>query len=145
MIWLSVQCIDHIGIIVRNLDDSIQKYQNILGVTLDRVEDYGNGLLRIAFLPVGGVTIELIEPCRAGSTAWDYLNCHGEGIEHIAFRVRDLVSEWARLIAENIPHIDDKPRPGAGGTQICFLHRDALGGVLSEFVSYGSIKEGERS
>lgn len=132
---MAVKRLDHIGIIVSNLDDSIEKYENVLGIQLDRIEDYGDGLLKIAFLPIGEVLIELIEPLKPGSDAWNYLQKNGEGIEHLAFRVEDLEQEWSRIIEQKIPVRDLVPRDGAGNTDICFLDRSALNGVLGEFVT----------
>lgn len=132
---MAVKRLDHIGIIVSNLDDSIEKYENVLGIQLDRIEDYGDGLLKIAFLPIGEVLLELIEPLKSGSDAWNYLQKNGEGIEHLAFRVEDLEQEWSRIIEQKIPVTDLVPRDGAGNTDICFLDRSALNGVLGEFVT----------
>lgn len=132
---MAVQKLDHVGIIVSDLDDSIEKYEQVLGIQLERIEYYGDGLLRIAFLPVGDVLIELIEPLKPGSDAWDFLDENGEGIEHLAFRVEDLEHEWSHIIEQKIPIIDETPRDGAGNTSICFLDRRALNGVLGEFVT----------
>ena len=132
---MSVKKLDHVGIIVSNLEKSIEKYENVLGIQLDRIENYGDGLLRIAFLPVGEVQIELIEPLKPGSSAWDFLQTNGEGIEHLAFRVDDLTKEWKRVMDQHIPVQDLVPRDGAGNTRICFLDRKALNGVLGEFVT----------
>ena len=135
---MPVQLIDHIGIIVKDLEESVKKYEDLLGVKLDRIEDYGDGLLEIAFIPVGDTLIELIKPLKPGSAAWDFLMEKGEGIEHIAFRVKDLEKEWKQLMDKKYPVIDEKPREGAGNTKICFLHPDALNGVLAEFVAHKS-------
>lgn len=133
---MAVNNLDHIGIIVENLEVAIEKYQHTLGVQLDHIEDYGDGLLKIAFLQLGNVLIELIKPMKPGSSAWDFLKENGEGIEHIAFEVDDIDSEWNHVLQKGIPVTDTKPKPGAGDTRICFLRRDALCGVLGEFVSH---------
>jgi methylmalonyl-CoA/ethylmalonyl-CoA epimerase len=132
---MAVKKIDHIGIVVSNLEEAIGRYKNVLGLQLDRIEDYGDGLLNIAFLPLGDLQIELIQPLKPGSTAWDFLNDNGEGIEHVAFKVDSLEAEWGRILEQNIPVADSNPRKGAGNTRICFLQRDALCGVLGEFVA----------
>ncbi|HLR70909.1 MAG TPA: VOC family protein [Pseudogracilibacillus sp.] len=132
---MTVKKLDHVGIIVENLEDSIAKYEKVLGIKLDRIEDYGDGLLKIAFLPIGDVLIELIKPLKPGSDAWDFLQENGEGIEHLAFRVDDLEKELSRVMEQKIPVMDETPRDGAGNTDICFLDRKALNGVLGEFVT----------
>ncbi|MFC7392841.1 VOC family protein [Scopulibacillus cellulosilyticus] len=133
---MAVQQIDHIGIVVANLELAINKYCDTLGAELDHIEDYGDGLLTIAFLPIGNVQIELIQPLKPGSSAWDFLQEHGEGIEHIAFKVDEVNKEWDRILKQKIPVNDLEPRKGAGNTMISFLHRDALCGVLGEFVCH---------
>ena len=133
---LAVQSLDHIGIVVKDLDASIKQYEHVLGVKLDRVEDYGNGLLKIAFFPLKNVLIELIQPLRPGSASWDFLQENGEGLEHIAFEVDNLESEWKEVMDKRIPVRDKEPKPGAGGTRICFLEPAALNGVLGEFVTH---------
>ncbi|WP_286886529.1 VOC family protein [Aneurinibacillus sp. UBA3580] len=137
---MSVKKLDHIGIIVSDLDRAIETYENVLGLQVERIEDYGGGLLLIAFIPLGEVQLELIQPLKPGSAAWDFLQSHGEGIEHLAFAVDDLQMEWHRVLTHNIPVTDTEPRPGAGNTQICFLKREALCGVLGEFVA-SSVQE----
>ncbi|MFT9846873.1 VOC family protein [Aneurinibacillus sp. REN35] len=132
---MAVKKLDHIGIIVSDLDEAVETYERVLGLTVDRIEDYGEGLLSIAFLPLGDVLLELIQPLKPGSDAWDFLQRQGEGIEHLAFAVDDLHTEWHRVLAKGIPVTDTKPRPGASNTQICFLQREALRGVLGEFVA----------
>ncbi|WAH35211.1 VOC family protein [Alicyclobacillus dauci] len=131
---MSVERLDHIGIVVSDLEQAVGQYETVLGVKLHHIEDYGEGLLRIAFLPLANVLLELIQPLRPGSAAWDYLQKNGGGIEHMAFRVSDLNSEIHRVIKQGVPVRDETPRPGAGNTQICFLNPVALSGALGEFV-----------
>lgn len=133
---MPVKKLDHIGIIVSDLDRAIETYEDVLGLQVERIENYGDGLLSIAFLPLGEVQIELIQPLKPGSTAWDFLQEKGEGIEHLAFFVEDLQTEWKRIIERDVPVTDTEPRPGAGNTRICFLKHEALCGVLGEFVTF---------
>lgn len=133
---MAVQKLDHLGIIVNDLDQAIKQYETVLGIPLDHIEDYGNGLLKIAFLPLGDIKIELIQPLKPGSSAWEFLKKNGEGIEHIAFQVNNLNEELGRIIEQKIPVQDRKPKKGAGNTDISFLYSEALCGVLGEFVSY---------
>jgi methylmalonyl-CoA/ethylmalonyl-CoA epimerase len=138
---MSIQLLDHIGIVVRDMEFTLHQYKTVLGLKPTHSETYGNGLLEIAFIPVGpksdyGWTkIELLQPLRSGSSAWDFLHQHGEGVEHLAFLVEDVDSELDHLAHLNIPMGDQVSRPGAGGMQIAFLNPHALSGVLAEFVS----------
>ena len=137
---MTVQMLDHIGVIVRNMESTLRQYEQILGLRPTHTETYGDGLIDIAFLPVGpdsafGRTkIELLQPLRPGSTAWDFLHQHGEGVEHLAFLVDDIDEELDRLAHLGIPMHDHSARPGAGGMLIAFLEPHALSGVLGELV-----------
>ncbi len=138
---MSARLLDHIGVVVRDMEFTLRQYETILGLKPTHFETYGDGLLNIAFLPVGpqsefGWTkIELLQPLREGSSAWEFLHTHGEGVEHLAFLVGDVDHELDRLAHLGIPLRDTVSRPGAGGMQIAFLHPQALSGVLGEFVT----------
>jgi len=137
---MAIKKLDHIGIIVNDLNQAIQQYEYVLGLKLNRIEDYGEGLLKIAFFSLGDVLIELIQPLKEGSSAWDFLHHHGEGVEHIAFEVENIDSELTTLIEKKVPLHNKIPKPGAGGADIAFLKRTALNGVLGEFVSHQKIR-----
>ena len=138
---MTVQLLDHIGIVVRDIEFTLRQYETILGLKPTHIETYGDRLLDIAFLPVGpesefGWTkLELLQPLRPGTSAWEFLHQHGEGIEHLAFLVGNVDSELDRLAHLGIPMGDQLSRPGAGGMQIAFLNPRALSGVLGELVS----------
>lgn len=137
---MAVRGLDHIGIIVRDLSRAIAQYQEILGLPVTRIEDYGNGLLTIAFLPLDGLgrpgipKIELLQPLRPGSSAWRFLQEKGEGIEHAAFLVDDLNGQLRRLTELGIPLWDQVARPGADGTRIAFIDPAGASGCLLELV-----------
>lgn len=136
---MAVKKLDHVGIVVRDLDKAIKQYEHVLGLKLDCTEDYGDGLLKIAFFTLGDVLIELIQPLKEGSSAWDFLQERGEGIEHIAFEVNDIHAELKAIMEKKIPIIDQEPKPGAGGAIIAFLERSALNGVQGELVSHHKV------
>ncbi|MDA8195015.1 MAG: VOC family protein [Thermaerobacter sp.] len=132
--------LDHIGIIVRDLTQAARQYQEVLGLSVSRIEDYGNGLLSIAFLPVGDgndpavVKVELLQPHRPGSSAWRFLQEKGEGIEHLAFRADHLDGHLARMAGSGVALWDRMARPGAEGTRIAFIDPVSLSGCLVELV-----------
>jgi methylmalonyl-CoA/ethylmalonyl-CoA epimerase len=136
-----VELLDHVGIVVRRIEEAAARYEQVLGLRMDHIEDYGHGLLRIGFIPVGeagplgAVKLELLEPTRPGSAAWDFLTRHGEGVEHLAFWTRDLDGALAALDRAGVPLRDRCGRVGAGGMRIAFLEPEALGGVLGELVT----------
>lgn len=128
---MKVKRVDHLGVIVGDLDDAVQSFTEQLGLTLDHTEQYGDEL-DIAFLPCGETLVELISPrTRKGSNA-DYLREHGPGIQHMAFEVDDLDAALVELAERGVEALSDAPMPGAGGMRIAFLDPRAFGGVLVE-------------
>lgn len=136
---MKVQGIDHVGVVVRDVEAAIERYAALLGLVVDGREALGGGRLEIAFLaPAAGVrpSVELLAPKRPGSGAWDHLQARGEGIEHIAFRVDDTDRALAHVRRKAPDALSDAcARPGAGGMDIAFLRPEALFGALCELVS----------
>lgn len=123
--------IDHLGVIVDNLDQAVQGFTERLGLKLDHIEQYGDEL-DIAFLPCGDTLVELIQPrTNEGSNA-EYLQEHGPGIQHVAFEVDDLDASLAELDERGVKPLGNAPMPGAGGMRIAFLEPEAFGGILVE-------------
>ncbi len=128
---MKIRRVNHLGIIVEDLDEAVQSFTERLGLTLDHIEPYGDEL-EIAFLPCGDTLVELIEPrTEAGSNA-DYLKQHGPGIQHVAFEVEDLEAALSELAERGVKPLGDAPMRGAGGTRIAFLEPQAFGGILVE-------------
>ena len=128
---MKIRRVNHLGIIVEDLDEAVRSFTERLGLTLDHIEPYGEEL-EIAFLPCGDTLVELIEPrTEAGSNA-DYLRQHGPGIQHVAFEVEDLEAALSELAERGVKPLGDAPMPGAGGTRIAFLEPQAFGGILVE-------------
>ena len=128
---MKIRRVNHLGIIVDDLDGAVRSFTEQLGLTLDHIEPYGEEL-EIAFLPCGETLVELIEPrTQAGSNA-DYLKENGPGIQHVAFEVDDLEAALAELAERGVEPLGDAPVPGAGGMRIAFLDPQAFDGVLVE-------------
>ncbi len=128
---MKIKRVNHLGIIVEDLDEAVRSFTEHLGLTLDHIEPYGDEL-EIAFLPCGDTLVELIEPrTQAGSNA-DYLKEHGPGIQHVAFEVGDLEAALSELAEHGVKPLGDAPIPGAGSTRIAFLEPQAFGGILVE-------------
>ena len=124
--------IDHLGIAVRDLEGAIERWRDIMGLEMthrELVEDQG---VEVAKFPVGESTIELICPVEVGSSVAKFIEKRGEGIHHVCFEVPDLEASLARLKESGARLIDEKPRVGAGGDLIAFLHPATTGGVLTE-------------
>jgi methylmalonyl-CoA/ethylmalonyl-CoA epimerase len=123
--------IHHIGILVRDARAAAERFR-LLGLEVASWEDYGPGLLRIGFIPLGDVLIELLQPLTADGFNADWLRERGEGLQHLAFAVDDLRHVLNVLAARAVPLTDSEPRPGAAGAQIAFLARDGTGGTMLE-------------
>ncbi len=124
----------HIGIAVENLDAALAVYRDQLGLELDHIESVPDQKLRVAMIPLGDETIELLEPTDDESPVAKFLAKKGEGFHHLALEVRDLDAMLEQLKTRGVRLIDEEPREGAGGTRIAFLHPKAGRGVLLELV-----------
>jgi methylmalonyl-CoA/ethylmalonyl-CoA epimerase len=125
----------HVGIAVDDLDAAILVYADLFGATLEhreRVEDQG---VEAASLRVGESRIELLQPLGPDTPVGKFLAKRGPGMHHMAFEVEDLAAELDRLKALDVVLIDEQPRRGMFGLQVAFVHPEATGGVLAEFVS----------
>ena len=128
---MKIKRVDHLGVIVGDLDGAVKSFTEHLGLKLDHTEQYGDEL-EIAFLPCGETLVELIVPLKEGGSNADYLREHGPGIQHVAFEVDDLEAALAELAGRGVEPLGDAPVPGAGGMRIAFLDPQAFDGVLVE-------------
>jgi len=126
--------LDHIGIAVADLESALRPYREALGLAPERLEEVPSEGIRAAFFAVGETDLELLEPLDASSPIAGFLAKRGEGIHHLAVAVPDVEAAMARARAAGLRLLSEEPRPGAGGTRVCFLHPKDLGGVLLEFV-----------
>ena len=131
--------IDHVGLAVRDLDSAIQLYEATFGLTVVSRETHDDQGVREAMLEVaesdsGGSYIQLLEPLRPDSPVGKFLERHGEGIHHVGYGVPDVAEALARISAQGIRLVDERPRHGSMGASIAFLHPKDVGGVLTELV-----------
>ena len=124
--------VDHIGVAVKDLRKALEFWENALGISCVGVEEVAEQKVRTAFLPVKDTEIELLEPTADDSPVAKFIEKRGEGIHHIALRVENLEEALEELKARGVQLIDEKPRYGAGGARIAFVHPKATGGVLLE-------------
>ncbi|MBD1372983.1 methylmalonyl-CoA epimerase [Hazenella sp. IB182357] len=127
-----IQKISHIGIAVKNLNDAINWYTNVLGLPLEGIEEVESERVRVAFLKIGESRIELLEPMTEESVIAHFINKQGEGIHHIAFEVMDLKMRLSDLEQKGVRLIHTEPKQGAHHMDIAFLHPKSTGGVLLE-------------
>ena len=124
--------IDHIGIAVKSLDDAVPFYRDNLGMAFAGIEEVAEQKVRVAMLQVGESKIELLEPTSEDSPIARFVEKNGAGIHHIAYEVADIEAAIAKLLAGGVRMIDEKPRRGAHGTRIAFIHPKSSNGVLTE-------------
>jgi len=124
--------IEHIGIAVKNLEESIAYYEKVLGLTCYAVEEVKDQKVKTAFFMVGQTKIELLESTDPEGPIGKFLEKKGEGIHHMAFAVENLEGALAEVESKGIQLIDKAPRKGAEGLHIGFLHPKSTFGVLTE-------------
>jgi len=128
---MKITRVDHIGIAVKSIAESLKVYE-AMGLKSVGVEEVAEQKVRVAFLPLGEAEIELLESTSPDGPVAKYIEKNGEGIQHVALRVDNLEAALAELKAQGVRLIDEKPRYGAGGARIAFVHPRSTGGVLLE-------------
>lgn len=124
--------VDHIGIAVKNLDERITYYTEILGFKLLRVEEVPTQHARVAFIDAGNILLELLEPTSEQGAIYNHIEKRGEGIQHVAFSVKDIRQRMEELREKGVRLLSEEPVPGAGGAQAAFIHPKDSFGVLYE-------------
>ena len=129
---MKISHIEHIGIAVKNLDDSISLYENTFGLKCYKVEEVREQKVRTAFFKVGETKIELLESTDPNGPIGKFIEKKGEGLHHIAFAASDLQKSINELKDKGIKLIDETPKPGADELNISFIHPKSMNGVLFE-------------
>jgi len=124
--------LDHIGIAVSDLPASLAFFKDVLGLHVETSEEIASQKVRAHFLTAGQSTLELLEPTAPESPIARFLEKRGPGMHHVALRVDDIGAALAHLKARGIRLIDERPRPGAEGSLVAFIHPSAAHGVLVE-------------
>ncbi len=128
---MDMEKIDHVGIAVKNLQKSINMYRS-LGMEVTNIEEVKEQKVNIAFINIGENRIELLEPTSPESTIAKFIKKKGEGIHHLAIRVKNLKKTLAEYEERGIRLIDKIPRNSAHGMKIAFVHPKSVQGVLLE-------------
>lgn len=124
--------IEHIGIAVKNLEESIKYYEDVLGMKCYAVEEVEEQKVKTAFFKVGDTKIELLESTDPEGPIGKFVEKKGPGVHHIAFAVDDVQEALLDVQAKGVNLIDKQPRNGAENLKIGFLHPKSTGGVLTE-------------
>ena len=125
--------IDHLGIAVRDLDESIEYYEKSLGLSCHGREEVDSQKVKTAFFEVGEVHLELLEPTSEDSPIAKFLEKNGEGIHHIAFHTADIEGQLKQASGSGVRLIHEVPFEGAADKLVAFLHPKSTHGVLTEF------------
>ena len=131
-----VRKIEHIGIVVKDLEKSLVPYQELLGLKLKETEqlDVQGAFTRVAFFPVGEVNVELVHTTAKTGLAAEFLRDHGEGLHHIAFEVEDLEKTFQALRSRGIKFVWDEIITGSRGSKVAFFKAEEFNGVYIELV-----------
>jgi len=127
-----IEKIDHIGIAVKSIEKTSELLNNILGLKVAGEEIVEEQKVKVAFLPLGDSELELLESTSPEGPIARFIEKKGEGIQHIAFRVDNIEEVLEKLKKGGVRLIDEKPRYGAGGARIAFLHPKDTNGILVE-------------
>ncbi|HVU32389.1 MAG TPA: methylmalonyl-CoA epimerase [Opitutaceae bacterium] len=124
--------IDHLGIAVRSLDETIPYYEKALGLKCEHREEVPAQKVRTAFFHVGEVHLELLEPTSPESPVAKFLEKNGEGVHHVAFASTDIRAQLSQAASAGCRIINEQPVEGAAGKLVAFLHPKSTHGVLTE-------------
>ncbi|MCC6189818.1 MAG: methylmalonyl-CoA epimerase [Anaerolineales bacterium] len=127
-----IKRIDHIAIVVEDIDTALGFWRDALGLELTHVEDVPQQQAAVAFLPTGQSEVELVKPTCETSGIARFLAKRGPGLHHICFEVDDIAQTMQLLRQRGVRMIDETPRIGTGGKQIAFVHPQSTHGVLVE-------------
>jgi methylmalonyl-CoA/ethylmalonyl-CoA epimerase len=129
---MKISHIEHLGIAVNSLDEAIPYYESILGVKCYAIEEVRDQKVKTAFFQIGQTKIELLESTDPEGPIGKFLEKRGQGIHHMAFAVEGIEESLDELAEKGVQLIDKKPRKGAEGLDIAFLHPKSTFGVLTE-------------
>jgi methylmalonyl-CoA/ethylmalonyl-CoA epimerase len=129
---------NHLAIAVEDLDAALAFYRDALGLRLERVEQVDREAVKVAFLPLGGGEIELVQPTREDTGIAKWLVKHGAGMHHVCIQVDDIAATMARLVAHGVQLINAEPVQKPDGTRYAFVHPKSAFGVLVELYQLAS-------
>ena len=127
-----IKKIDHIGIAVKSLEESLPFYTDVLKLPFLGVEEVPSEQVKVAFLKLGEAKIELLEPASSESAVAKFIEKRGEGIHHVALGVDSIQDRIDELKKNGIKMIQDKPKTGAHNALVAFMHPKSTGSVLYE-------------
>lgn len=130
-----MKSVHHVGVAVDDLDAAIARWASLFGATLEHRQAVPDQGVEAASLRLGADRVELLAPLGPDTPVGRFLERRGPGLHHVAFEVDDVAAELGRLRTDEAQLIDEEPRRGLFGLQVAFVHPEATGGVLAEFVA----------
>jgi methylmalonyl-CoA/ethylmalonyl-CoA epimerase len=124
--------INHVAIVVEDIDDSLAFWRDALGIELHELRDVPAEKSKVAFLPVAGGEIELVQPTTNDSGIAKYLDKRGQGLHHVCLEVDDIDAMLIQLKAHGVRMINEQPRTTSDGKRYAFVHPESASGVLVE-------------
>jgi methylmalonyl-CoA/ethylmalonyl-CoA epimerase len=124
--------IDHIAVLVEDLESPLKFWQEALGLELTHIKDVPAELAQIAFLPTGGSEVELVRPTTLDSGLGRYLEKRGPGMHHICLEVDDIAGMLAQLKEKGVQLINEEPKVNSDGRKYAFIHPKSANGVMVE-------------
>jgi methylmalonyl-CoA/ethylmalonyl-CoA epimerase len=128
----TIKRINHVAVVVDDMDKSLSFWRDALGIHLHELRDVPAEKSKVAFLPLDGAEVELVQPTTDDSGIAKYLAKRGPGMHHICLEVDDISAMLADLKEKNVRLINEQPREAADGKKYAFIHPEATGGVLVE-------------
>ncbi len=129
---MKIKHLDHIGIAVKSIEQAGKFYTEIMGLKIEDIETVEEQKVNVAFLPITDSEVELLESTEPDGPVAKFIDSKGEGVQHIAYRVENIEEALEELKEKGVRLIDQKPRKGAGGAMIAFIHPKETNGVLVE-------------
>lgn len=139
----SIKRINHIAIVVADIDEALKFWRDALGLELSHVEDVPEQQSLVAFLPSGESEIELVKPTSPDSGVARYLEKRGPGMHHLCFEVDDIDATLARLKTHGVQLINEEAITGSGGKRLAFIHPKSTQGVLVELYELAGTPDGQ--
>ncbi len=127
-----IKAINHVAVVVDNMEKSLSFWRDALGIPLHELRDVPAEKSQVAFLPLAGAEVELVQPTTDDSGIAKYLAKHGPGMHHLCLEVDDIEGMMAILREKSIRLINEQPRVAADGKKYAFVHPESTGGVLVE-------------
>ena len=129
---MTIKKINHVAIVVPDIDAALAFWRDALGMELSHVKEVPEQETQVAFLPAGDSEVELVQPTTETSGMARYMEKRGPGMHHVCLEVDDIEAMLAQLKAKGVQLINEEPTVGAGGRKIAFIHPKSAGGVLVE-------------